>query len=91
MSKLHNAKGERTLPISAAALITGVEIHTLRYWETVFFPILNPVRTAGGQRRYRNEDIQIVFQIKKLLRDEMFSLAGARKHLESRSAFVEAA
>jgi DNA-binding transcriptional MerR regulator len=77
-------KAERTLPISAAALITGVEIHTLRYWESVFFPFLNPVRTRGGQRRYRNEDIQTVFEIKHLLRDELFSLAGARKFLEAR-------
>ncbi|HMS56567.1 MAG TPA: MerR family transcriptional regulator [Fimbriimonadaceae bacterium] len=91
MKKHHSVKAERTLPISAAALITGVEIHTLRYWETVFFPVLNPVRTQGGQRRYRNEDIQTVFQIKRLLRDEMFSLAGAKRLLESRISLDEAA
>lgn len=91
MKKQAGVKAERTLPISAVALITSVEIHTLRYWETVFFPILNPVRTPGGQRRYRNEDIQTVFQIKRLLRDEMFSLAGAKRLLESRIQFDEAA
>ena len=76
---------EKTLPISAASLITDVEIHTLRYWESVFYPYLNPVRTCGGQRRYRNEDIQVVFTIRRLLRDEMFSLAGARKILEGQT------
>ena len=67
--------------ISAASHITGVEVHTLRYWEREFEPFLNPIRTGGGQRRYRPEDIQTVFMIKRLLRDEMFSIAGARRHL----------
>jgi DNA-binding transcriptional MerR regulator len=67
--------------ISAASHITGIEVHTLRYWEREFEPYLNPVRTAGGQRRYRPEDIQTVFTIKRLLRDEMFSIAGARRFL----------
>ena len=38
-------------------------------------------RTDGGQRRYRPEDIQTVFTIKRLVRDEMFSIAGARRYL----------
>ncbi len=65
-----------------ASRITGVEVHTLRYWEREFAGHLNPVRTKGGQRRYRPEDIQTVFTLKRLLRDEMFSIAGARKHLQ---------
>lgn len=67
--------------IGAVAEITGVEVHTLRYWEREFEPFLNPVRTEGGQRRYRPEDIRTVLSIKRLLRDEMFSIAGARRHL----------
>lgn len=67
--------------ISHASQITGVEVHTLRYWEREFAGYLNPVRTRGGQRRYRPEDIQGVFVLKRLLRDEMFSIAGARRHL----------
>lgn len=64
-----------------ASRITGVEVHTLRYWEREFDPFLEPVRTEGGQRRYRPEDIQAVFMIKRLLRDDLFSIAGARRHL----------
>jgi DNA-binding transcriptional MerR regulator len=71
-----------TVSISAASAITGVEIHTLRYWETEFSDHLQPTRTKGGQRRYRPEDIQTVFTIKRLLRDEMYSIAGARRHLQ---------
>ncbi|MCW5944004.1 MAG: MerR family transcriptional regulator [Fimbriimonadaceae bacterium] len=72
----------QSVSISVASTITGVEVHTLRYWEKEFAEFLDPDRTSGGQRRYRPEDIQTVFMIKRLLRDEMFSIAGARRHLE---------
>ncbi len=75
------SKADQTVSISVASRITGVEIHTLRYWEREFAPYLEPVRTDGGQRRYRSEDIAAVFAIKRLLRDELFSIAGARRHL----------
>jgi DNA-binding transcriptional MerR regulator len=72
---------EQSVSISVASRITGVEVHTLRYWEKEFSGFLEPIRTDGGQRRYRPEDIQTVFLIKRLLRDDMFSIAGARRHL----------
>lgn len=74
--------GSDTVSISAASAITGVEIHTLRYWETEFKEFLSPARSPGGQRRFRPEDIQTVFAIKRLLRDEMYSIPGARRHLQ---------
>jgi DNA-binding transcriptional MerR regulator len=74
-------KSDGWVSISVASKITGVEIHTLRYWEREFEEFLEPNRTDGGQRRYRPEDIQTVFTIKRLVRDEMFSIAGARKYL----------
>jgi len=84
------SNSDRAVPIGAASLITGIEIHTLRYWEREFAEFLNPNRTRGGQRRYRPEDIQTLFIIKRLLRDEMFSIAGARRHLMRRSTSVAA-
>lgn len=69
------------LSIGDVSKITNVEVHTLRYWENEFEPYLDPPRTAGGQRRYRSQDIEAVFEIKKLLRDEMFSIAGAKRFL----------
>lgn len=83
------SKADQTVSISVASRITGVEVHTLRYWEKEFAPLLEPFRTDGGQRRYRPEDIQTVFSIKRLLRDDMFSIAGARRHL-ARTARVAA-
>jgi DNA-binding transcriptional MerR regulator len=78
------AKPEAAVSIRTASEITGVEIHTLRYWEKEFSEYLHPIRTEGGQRRYRPEDIRIVFIIKRLVRDEMFSIAGARRALDRR-------
>ena len=75
--------GERAVPISAASVITGIEIHTIRYWEKEFCEYLNPNRTEGGQRRYLSEDIQKLFLIRRLLRDEMFSIAGAKRYLQA--------
>jgi len=82
------SKADQAITISAASKITGVEVHTLRYWEREFMEYLQPLRTVGGQRRYRPEDIQVVFLLKRLLREEMFSIAGARKFLRQRSSKV---
>lgn len=76
-----NGRARQPVSISVASQITGVEVHTLRYWEREFTGYLRPGRTDGGQRRYRPRDIQTVFTLKKLLREEMFSIAGARRHL----------
>ena len=58
-----------------------VETHTLRYWE-MEFEDLNPQKNAMGQRIYRPRDIEIAYLIKKLLYEEGFTIAGARKQLK---------
>ena len=77
----NNGRSSQAVNISMASQITGVEVHTLRYWEREFAGYLRPGRTEGGQRRYRPQDIQTVFTLKKLLREDMFSIAGAKRHL----------
>lgn len=91
MSTEKRKRSEKAVGIGAAASITGVEVHTLRYWEREFAEYLGPNRTDGGQRRYRSEDIQSILTIKRLLRDEMFSIAGARRHLARSAEFRSAA
>lgn len=68
--------------VSMAARIVGIEVHTLRYWMREFPDSLKPQRD-GGKVRFRSEDVHVAFTIKRLLRDEMFSVAGARKYLKS--------
>lgn len=75
---------QRPVSINVASRLTGVETHTLRYWEKEFAGFLQPMRTPGGQRRYRPQDIQVILEIKRLLKEEMYSIAGARRVLELR-------
>ena len=62
--------------------LVGVQAHVLRYWETEF-PQLSPQKNRSGQRSYRRKDVEISLRIKELLYDEMFTIAGARKKLQS--------
>ena len=62
--------------------IVGVQAHVLRYWETEF-PMLSPQKNRSGQRSYRRKDVETALRIKELLYDEMFTIAGARKKLQS--------
>lgn len=75
---------ERPVSISTASVLVGVETHTIRYWEREFAEFLNPVRTAGGQRRYRPEDIETLKAIKRLLKEELYTIAGAKRKLAER-------
>lgn len=61
----------------------SIQPHVLRYWEEQF-PMLRPVKRAGGRRLYRPEDIELVATIDRLVHREGFTLRGARKWLQSR-------
>jgi len=71
-----------TYRIGEVASLTQVEPHVLRYWETEF-PALRPAKTPSGQRLYSEADVRTVLTIKRLLYEEGFTIAGARKQLES--------
>jgi len=60
--------------------IVRVEAHVLRYWETEF-PGLAPPKNRAGQRTYRPKDIELLLTIRKLLYEEGYTIAGARKRL----------
>ncbi len=62
--------------------IVGVEAHVLRFWE-MEFPSLSPPKSKSGQRTYRPRDIDLLLEIRKLLYEDGFTIAGARKQLRS--------
>jgi DNA-binding transcriptional MerR regulator len=68
----------RTIGEVAAAF--GVKQHVLRYWEEQF-PMLRPLKRAGGRRYYRPEDVALVGEINRLLYREGFTIRGARQAL----------
>ncbi|MEE2753663.1 MAG: MerR family transcriptional regulator [Candidatus Latescibacterota bacterium] len=65
--------------------LTEVEAHVLRFWEKKF-PMLRPRRGRSGNRTYKERDIEIVKEIRHLLRDQKFSIKLACEQLrKSRS------
>jgi DNA-binding transcriptional MerR regulator len=70
--------------IGEVSRVTSTKPFVLRYWETEF-PMLQPVKSPKGHRLYRREDIDTVFTIKRLLYDEGFTIAGARRHLRDQA------
>jgi DNA-binding transcriptional MerR regulator len=71
--------------IGEVSRLTQLKPFVLRYWETEF-PMLEPVKSSSGHRMYRQEDVDLVFKIKRLLYDEGFTIAGARRHLRENGA-----
>jgi DNA-binding transcriptional MerR regulator len=70
----------RLYRIGEVSRLTELKPFVLRYWETEF-PMLEPVKSPRGYRLYRQEDVDMVRKIKRLLYDEGFTIAGARRHL----------
>lgn len=71
------------LRIGDVAGMTNVSIHTLRYWENVFGGVINPCRSKGGQRTYCERDLEMIVEIKRLLKEEGYSIGGARRILKN--------
>lgn len=90
--KMQSAKTPVSIPdklyfrIGDVARLCSLPAYVLRFWETEF-PQLKPHKGGSGQRLYRKRDVEIVLEIKHLLYDEGFTIAGARRSLgEKRSA-----
>src|ERR1700688_3907724 len=86
-----NGQSESAIPaknlfrIGEVSRLTSTKPFVLRFWETEF-PMLQPVKSPKGHRLYRRQDIETVFVIKRLLYDEGFTIAGARRHLRDQAA-----
>ena len=74
--------------IGEVSRLTALKPFVLRYWETEF-PMLEPVKSPSGHRLYRQEDVEMVLRIKRLLYDEGFTIAGARRHLREQNGESE--
>ena len=68
--------------ISEVSKITEVEQYVLRYWETEFEQ-LKPQKNRAGNRVFTNKDIQLILQIKSLLREKRYTIEGAKNILTS--------
>ncbi|MBI5479267.1 MAG: MerR family transcriptional regulator [Deltaproteobacteria bacterium] len=71
--------------IGEVARILGVKPYVLRYWESEFKAI-RPQKSRSQQRLYRRRDVELLVRIKKLLYEERFTIAGARRKLRAEGA-----
>lgn len=78
MEKLYYSIGE-------VSDIVGHEPHVLRYWEQEF-DRLSPRKNRAGRRIYTEEDVALVERIRRLLKVEKYTIAGARQALEREKA-----
>ncbi|MEE9258327.1 MAG: MerR family transcriptional regulator [Nitrospinaceae bacterium] len=69
--------------IGEVAELSGLEQHVLRYWEDEF-ENLKPNKNRSGQRLYQRKDVETVLEIKRLLYNEKFTIAGAKKKIKAR-------
>ena len=66
--------------ISEISKMAGIEPHVLRYWEDEF-SLLRPEKGNAGRRMYRQKDLGTILRIKKLLYEDKYTIAGAKKVL----------
>jgi DNA-binding transcriptional MerR regulator len=74
--------------IGEVSKITGVKPHVLRYWESEFKEI-KPYKSRSLQRLYRKKDIELIFRIKKLLYEDLFTISGAKRKIKGSSDKVK--
>ena len=67
-----------TISIGEVGRRTGVTVPTLRAWERRY-GLLVPVRTAGGHRRYREEDVRRILAVLELTGQGWAVAAAARR------------
>src|ERR1035437_4459248 len=70
--------------ISEVSKMTELEQYVLRYWETEFDQ-LTPAKNRAGNRIYTSKDIKLILFIKKLLREERYTIEGAKQVLHNRN------
>ena len=67
--------------IGEVSEMTDLEQHVLRYWESEFEQ-LKPRKNRAGRRVYTEEDIAMVRRVQYLLKDEKYTIEGAKQVLD---------
>ena len=82
MAEAAGSSSDTRYKIGDVCRIADVQPYVLRYWESEF-PILAPDKSIAGPRTYSARELKLIEQIKRLLYDEGYTIAGAKKRLES--------
>jgi DNA-binding transcriptional MerR regulator len=76
------ATAEARYKVAEVCRLADVQPYVLKYWESEF-PVLAAPKGSGGPRNYSGLELKIIERIKKLLYDEGYTIAGAKKRLEA--------
>ena len=76
------ATAEARYKVAEVCRLADVQPYVLKYWESEF-PVLSAPKGASGPRLYNGLELKIIERIKKLLYDEGYTIAGAKKRLEA--------
>ena len=68
--------------IGEVARLCQVPTYVLRFWESEF-PQLHPNKGGTGQRLYRRRDVEMALRVKTLLKEEGYTIPGARAVLKA--------
>lgn len=69
--------------VTEVAEMLGVNASLLRFWEKEF-DVIKPRRNKKGTRFYTGSDIEKIRMIYKLVKDQGFTLQGAREKLKGK-------
>jgi DNA-binding transcriptional MerR regulator len=77
----NEANAEARYKVAEVCRLADVQPYVLKYWESEFAVLAVP--KGGGPRLYTGLELKIIERIKKLLYDEGYTIAGAKKRLEA--------
>ncbi|NOZ02733.1 MAG: MerR family transcriptional regulator [Deltaproteobacteria bacterium] len=67
--------------IGEVASIVGVSTSAIRFYQREFWPHVRPARTGSGHHVYSRRDVMILGMIRTLVRDQQYTVKGARTRL----------
>ena len=73
---------KRYFTIGEVSKLCDIKPHVLRYWEQEF-PVLQSVDRRSTRRYYQRKDVLTILRIKHLLREDGFTISGARLRLRT--------
>jgi DNA-binding transcriptional MerR regulator len=68
--------------IGEVSSLLGVKPYVVRFWETEFR--LAPSKNRSRHRVYKRQEVETLFEIRRLLYEERFTIEGAQKKLKDR-------
>ena len=81
--------GKQYFTIGEVSKLCDVKPHVLRYWEQEFSHV-KPVKRRGNRRYYQRGDVLHIRQIRTLLYEKGYTIAGARSLLAGDNAKEDA-